>query len=276
MKESLQRRLMREGIVQDSKEAAALIMSGRVYVNGQRAVAGQMLKGGDSLMVRGGKEKYLAKGGLKLEAAIQDFGIQVADRICIDAGASTGGFTDCLLKHGAGLVYAVDVGYGQLLGALRQDQRVINLERTNIGDERLHSLSPRPDLGSCDLSYLSLQKAVPLFQAAMQQEAELICLVKPLFEVNNADWRRSGQIPEQAYAPLLSRLIDDMNALPDTAVVGLTFSPVRGNTGTHEFFLHLKLGGAAKPQPIGNDFIKACVDSALQLDAYVKPGLNEL
>ena len=208
MRQSLVERLMDEGVVQSAREAAVLVMSGRVYVNGQPAFAGQQLRRGDSVQVRGLGEKYLSKGGFKLEGAIRDFGIRVQDRVCLDAGASTGGFTDCLLKHGARLVYAVDVGYGQLMGTLRQDERVRNLERTNIGDSCLHSLEPCPDLGSCDLSYLSLRKGVPLFARAMHQGGDLICLVKPLFEVEDAESRRSGIIQPGAYAPLLKQMIN--------------------------------------------------------------------
>lgn len=276
MRQSLAMRLQEEGIAGSEKEAAALIMSGRVYVNGQRARAGQVLRRGDSLQLRGLTDKYLAKGGLKLEGALRDFGIDATGRVCLDAGASTGGFTDCLLKHGARLVYAVDVGYGQLLGALRQDGRVRNMERTNIGDPSLAQLDPRPDLGSCDLSYLSLLKAVPLFARALHQRGELICLVKPLFEVEDAAMRRSGLVPDEAYAPLLKRLIAELDALPATQVVNLTHSPVTGNTGTHEFFLHIRLGAAEAPQHIDDKQIQATVQRALSLDAYVKPGLDQL
>ena len=135
--------LTQQGIARDDKDAAALIMSGRVYVNGQRARAGQQVKPQDAIQVRGLSERYVAKGGLKLEGALRAFDISAKGRVCIDAGASTGGFTHCLLTQGARLVYAVDVGYGQLAGSLRQDARVINMERTNIGDEALLALDDR-------------------------------------------------------------------------------------------------------------------------------------
>lgn len=134
------------------------------------------------MTVRGLYDRYVGKGGYKLEGAIRDFGIAVEGRVCIDAGACTGGFTDCLVKHGAALVYAVEAGFGQLAGSLSQDARVVNLERTNLGDEKLLSLNPVPTLGSVDLSYLSLVKAVPQFRAVMHDQGELMCLVKPLFE----------------------------------------------------------------------------------------------
>lgn len=273
MRQALSRRLMDEGIVASQKEAAALVMSGRVYVNGQRARAGQQLKSSDRLQVRGLQEKYLAKGGLKLEGAISAFGIQVAGRVCIDAGASTGGFTDCLLKHGAQLVYAVDVGYGQLMGSLRQDARVVNMERCNLADPALTQLSPVPDLGSCDLSYLSLRLAVPLFKQAMQSQGDLMCLVKPLFETEDMEARRSGVLAHQAYGPLLCQLMQDLALQPDTQVLQLCHSPITGNTGTREFFLHVRFGSPGDSPAIPRSQVEACVAQALALQPYARPGL---
>ena len=135
-------------------------------------------------------------------------------RVCIDAGACTGGFTDCFLKHGAALVYAVEVGFGQLAGSLRQDPRVVNLERTNISDDRLLSLDPTPDLASVDLSYLSLRKGVPAFSRVMHGRGELLCLVKPLFETEDMEARRTGILSPDAYLPTLRGLIRDLNAQP--------------------------------------------------------------
>ncbi|NLD34719.1 MAG: TlyA family RNA methyltransferase [Clostridiales bacterium] len=270
----LAHRLAEQGIARDDKDAAALIMSGRVYVNGQRARAGQRVKPQDSIQVRGLSERYVSKGGLKLEGALSDFGLSPRGRVCIDAGASTGGFTHCLLTHGAQAVYAVDVGYGQLTGSLRQNPRVINMERTNIGDDALRTLDPVPDLGTCDLSYLSLRKGVPLFGRAMQETGDLICLVKPLFEVDSAQARQSGTLRDDAYAPLLRQLMDDLNALPGTGVQQLTHSPVTGNAGTREFFLHIRFGGEAPP-PVTQGEIDACVARALAVDPYRRPGLEE-
>lgn len=274
MRQPLPRRLISEGIAKDEREAAALVMSGRVYVNGQRARAGQMLDEKDALAVRGLHEKYLAKGGYKLEGAIAAFQIQVEGRLCIDAGASTGGFTDCLLKHGARMVYAVDVGFGQLLGSLRQHEKVVNLERTNLADPSLLALSPRPDLATCDLSYLSLIDAVPLYRAIMGMGSELICLVKPLFETQDMDVRRTGLMKDSAYAPLLRRLIGVLSAQPGTRVLALTNSPVTGNTGTREFFLHIRFlpgGGSA----VGEEAVEKAVRNALSIPEYVKPGMAQ-
>ena len=151
-------RLLEEGFF-DSREAALpYLMSGAVYCGAQPVTTGGQLVPSDKPMtVRGLYDRYVGKGGYKLEGAIRDFGIALEGRVCIDAGACTGGFTDCLIQHGAALVYAVEVGFGQLAGSLAQDERVVNLERTNLGDEKLLSLSPLPTVGSVDLSYQKLR-----------------------------------------------------------------------------------------------------------------------
>lgn len=188
--------ILQRGLIADEKEARACLMAGQVY-SGSRRIAGasEMLPIDCELHVRGMDMPFVSKGGLKLSGAIRDFGIDVTGRVCIDAGASTGGFTDCLVKSGAALVYAVDVGFGQLMGSLRQDPHVVNLEKTNISDEKLLSLDPKPTLGSVDLSYLSLRKGIPAFAAILKEEGELMCLVKPLFETEDAAARRSGVLP---------------------------------------------------------------------------------
>lgn len=266
----LPRRLVEDGFFADEKTAGAWVMAGKVRVNGRRAKAGESVAAADEISVPGLGQRYVAKGGLKLEAALKAFGVDPAGRACIDAGASTGGFTDCLLQHGAQPVYAVDVGYGQLMGSLRQHPAVINLERTNISDARLLALNPVPTLGTCDLSYLSLTKAVPVFSAILKGQGELICLVKPLFEVHDAGQRRTGELPDSVYEPLLNRLAADLNSLPGVCVADMTHSPVTGNAGTLEFFFYILLGSSlAAPDLSGS--IQRSVGQALQLDAYTKP-----
>lgn len=241
-KVKLLERLVAEGHFDSQKEAAAFVMSGQVYVDGKRAQSGMTVAPDACLSVRGRELPFVSKGGLKLQGAIDDFSIDVKDRVCIDAGASTGGFTDCLVKNGAALVYAVDVGYGQLMGSLRQNPRVCNMERTNIGNERLLSLDPVPTLGSVDLSYLSLRKGIPYFASILRFSGELMCLVKPLFEVDDAEARRTGVLRDEAYPVVLEALIRDVNQMQKTRVLDVTHSPVTGNAGTREFFLHVAFG----------------------------------
>lgn len=236
-------RLVAEGWMTSREEAERWILSGKVRVGNQPVTsAGQLLKDTDILHVRGIDQRYVSKGGLKLEGALLDFGIDLRGRVCIDAGASTGGFTDCLVQHGAKLVYAVDVGFGQLAGSLRIHPNVVNLEKTNIGDSSLLALSPAPTLGTVDLSYLSLEKAVPHFAQILHGTGDLLCLVKPLFEIDDAEARRSGVVPVDAYVPLLTSLADTLTQ-GNITLLGITHSPVTGNNGTLEFFLHLSLDG---------------------------------
>ncbi len=263
-------RLLEEGLFQSREEALPYFLSGQVFLGQERISSpAQLVPADKPLVVRGREQKYVAKGGLKLEGALRDFQISAQGRVCIDAGACTGGFTDCLVKSGAALVYAVEVGFGQLAGSLRQNPCVVNLEKTNISDERLAALSPRPNLASVDLSYLSLRKAVPVFAKIMEGQGELVCLVKPLFEVQDAMARRTGVLSNDAYLPLLTGLMDDLNGLPSVRVLNITNSPVTGNQGTLEFFLHIALGVDA---PAIN--LTAAADTAVQrvlkLDSYKK------
>ncbi|MCL1965513.1 MAG: TlyA family RNA methyltransferase [Firmicutes bacterium] len=242
-------RLVSEGFFAARGEAERWILAGKVRA-GEIPVtsAGQPVAADAPLAVRGLAQPYIAKGGLKLESALQAFSVAVRGRVCIDAGASTGGFTDCLVKHGASRVYAVDAGFGQLAGSLRQHPSVVNLERTNIGEEALLSLDPRPSLGTVDLSYLSLRKAVPQFARILHGQGDLLCLVKPLFEIDDAEARRTGNIPPGAYEPLLMSLADDFQR-DGYRLCGVTHSPVTGNNGTLEFFLWLSMEAAAGLPP---------------------------
>lgn len=264
------KRLEQEGHFASREEASAFVMAGSVII-GPKRVRSLMEKCDSNLpiLIKGREIPYVSKGGLKLEGAILDFNINVTDRICIDAGACTGGFTDCFLKHGASLVYAVEVGFGQLYGSLRQDSRVVNLEKTNISDEKLLTLSPLPTLGSVDLSYLSLRKGVPAFKAIMHNRGELICLVKPLFEVDDKTARRTGNIEVTQYNSILDALIFDLNQQDNTAVMGVTVSSVTGNNGTHEFFLHIVFGQERMPPDLTDASIHA-VEKALLLNPFKK------
>ena len=192
------------------------------------------------LSVRGLHAPYISKGGWKLAGAIRDFQVTV-ERAFVLTRAHAGGFTDCFLKHGAALVYAVEVGFGQLAGSLRQDPRVVNLERTNISDDRLLSLDPTPDLASVDLSYLSLRKGVPAFSRVMHGRGELLCLVKPLFETEDMEARRTGILSPDAYLPTPcgEGLIRNLNADP---AVRRYLRPVTGNNGTRRFFSSCNIG----------------------------------
>ena len=263
-------RLLNEGFFETAEQALPYLMGGAVTCGGQPVrTGGQMVPVDGALTVRGLHERYVGKGGWKLQGALEDFAITVEGRVCIDAGACTGGFTDCLAQHGAQRVYAVEAGFGQLAGSLAQNPRIVNLERTNLGDEALLYLNPVPTLGSVDLSYLSLEKAVPQYRAIMRGAGELVCLVKPLFETDNAQARRTGELTDDEYAPLLKRLLETLNAQPQTAVAGVTHSRVTGNHGTREFFLHVRFGDGLL-QPDLTEAVQLAVAEALKLTLFRK------
>ena len=263
--------LIENGLCADKQKATALLLTGKVLINNVPARSNSLVRSADEVRIKGQALPYASKGGLKLAGALSRFGLSPRGKTCLDAGASTGGFTDCLLKQGATLVYAVDVGYGQLTGALRQNPRVINLERTNLSDSSLLSLSPRPEFATCDLSYLSLREAVPVYRRILKGEGELVALVKPLFEISDPEARRTGQIAEEAYGPLLEDLITTFNRQDDTRVMGVCASPVTGNAGTVEFFLHILFGGDGAPKDLAAA-ITSSVQEALHTDIYKKAG----
>ena len=270
-KERLDIMMQNRGLAESRTLAQKLIMAGEVRVNGNMVIKPSQQFTDDVEITVDNGPQFVSRGGEKLLGALQAFDLlDVNGAVCADVGASTGGFTDCLLKAGAACVYAVDVGYGQLMGSLRQDPRVINLERTNISDEKLLSLEPRPTLGSVDLSYLSLLRGVPAFSAVLHGQGELVCLVKPLFETEDAAARRSGILPDNAYVPVLLGLIDKLSALPETRVLNVTHSPVTGNAGTREFFLHILLGSGSGSVPGLDKAAAIAVERALALTEYEK------
>ncbi len=264
----IQKQLVELGLLGDERQAAAWLLAGKVFAGTRRLKAGDKVSPSDRIMVSGLHDRYLSKGGWKLEKALETFQLSPEGLTCLDAGASTGGFTDCLLKHGAQTVYAVDVGFGQLHGNLRQDARVVNLEKTNLGDDCLLSLSPVPTLATCDLSYLSLRLAVPHYRAILQETGDLICLVKPLFEVEDAQARRTGVLSDDCFAPMLESLKEALDSQPLTSVRNVTYSPVTGNQGTVEFFFHIRFGAFA-PVDLTNE-ISSSVFEALRLVPYRK------
>jgi 23S rRNA (cytidine1920-2'-O)/16S rRNA (cytidine1409-2'-O)-methyltransferase len=219
----------------------AWIILRRVLVNGSLVCGAyeQVPENGEVRIKEYYKLKYVNKGGLKLEKALTDFNICVRGKIALDCGASTGGFTDCLLQNGAMAVYAVDVGYGQLAGKLLIDDRVVNMEKTNLSDERLKTLNPPPEIVTLDLSYLSLISAVDICENILSPGGIAICLIKPIFEVDSREIRRTGKINDRT---LLMALLSDMLAGFENSgwrIVGFTNSPIRGNRGTLEFFTAL-------------------------------------
>ena len=229
--------LAERGIFESAEEARPWIMTGQVLVNEQLIDKPGMLVPRDAVLRIRGRHRYVSRGGYKLEAAIERFRVNVAGRVALDCGASTGGFTDCLLQHGARLVYAVEVGYGQLVGSLRADARVRNLERTNLSGLVSSDLDPPPSLVTLDLSYLSLTKALPIAAALVEPEGYVLALLKPLFEVESPEARRSGQIDDPALLVMALRRVLEAGTGTGLVPLGAAKLALKPRHGVTEFFV---------------------------------------
>jgi len=229
--------LVERGIFESADEARRWVMAGQVLVNDQRIDKPGMLVPCDAMLRVRGRQRYASRGGYKLEAALEHFDVNVAGCVALDSGASTGGFTDCLLQHGAAFVYAVEVGYGQLVGRLRADSRVRNLERTNLSDLISTALDPRPSLITLDLSYLSLTKALPIAAALLAPEGQVLALLKPLFEVESAEARRSGQVDDPALLVAALRRVLDAGATAGLVPLDSAKLALQPRHGVSEFFV---------------------------------------
>lgn len=220
------------------------------------------------------KRKYVNKGGLKLEHALKSFGVDPKGRVALDCGASTGGFTDCLIGLGASKVYAVDAGFGQLAEKLLHEPRVVNMEKTNLGDAVLKALSPKPSLVTLDLSYLSLRTAFGFLPDILAPGGEVVALVKPIFEVDSAEIRRSGDINDAGlHRDLLASLCESLAA--GWQILSLTYSPVRGNSGVIEYFLHAKASAAGGQNGVSLSCIAEAVITGFSLKKFDKSTAGE-
>jgi 23S rRNA (cytidine1920-2'-O)/16S rRNA (cytidine1409-2'-O)-methyltransferase len=216
-------------------------MAGQVLVDGRRVDKPGTLVPADARLEVKGRHRYVSRGGYKLAAALDHFGTRVGGRVALDCGASTGGFTDCLLQRGAALVYAVDVGFGQLAGSLRANPRVQTLERTNLGDLRLRQLDPRPDLVTLDLSYLSLTAALPLAAELLARGGDVLALFKPLFEIDDAEARRTGRAPQATTIVAALQQVLVSGRAVGLAVRGAAKLALRPRHGVSEYFLSFSL-----------------------------------
>jgi 23S rRNA (cytidine1920-2'-O)/16S rRNA (cytidine1409-2'-O)-methyltransferase len=240
----LSERLLNDGWFNSEDEAKTWIMLRRVLVDNLPAVSltQKVLPFSEIRVKEYYKKRYVNKGGLKLEGALCDFVVDASGKTALDCGASAGGFTDCLLQHGASRVYSVDAGHGQLAGKLAGDARVVNMEKTNISDSVLLTLDPVPELITLDLSYLSLRVAVPVCRDILHGRGTIVCLIKPVFEIEDSEARREGNITDRdTLCGILTSLAVFFNA-ESFAVTGVTHSPVTGNGGALEYFACLELG----------------------------------
>lgn len=229
--------LLERGVFPSLDEARRWIMAGNVLVNGQRLDKPGMSVARDAQVCVRGRSRYASRAGYKLEAALDHFAVDVVGQVALDCGASTGGFTDCLLQHGAALVYAVDVGHGQLLGRLRLDSRVRNLEQTNLSVLTPTMFAVPPSLITLDLSYLSLTKALPLATALLASEGQILALVKPLFEVEDSEARRTGRIHDPLLLVTALQQVIDAGTSCSLALQGIAKLALQPRHGVHEFFV---------------------------------------
>jgi 23S rRNA (cytidine1920-2'-O)/16S rRNA (cytidine1409-2'-O)-methyltransferase len=233
--------LVEGGFVESREKAKALIMAGIVYVNNQKSdKAGTAVKADDKIEVRGDTLKYVSRGGLKLEKAVKVFGLDLSGCVCADIGASTGGFTDCMLQNGACKVYAIDVGYGQLAWKLRTDERVINLERTNFRYVTEEEIPDKLDFASVDVSFISLSLIFPVMRNLLKDGGRAVCLIKPQFEAGRGNVGKKGVVREKSVHIAVIEKI--MGCIKDNnfKLLGLDFSPVKGPEGNIEYLCYIE------------------------------------
>lgn len=242
--------LVKRGLCESREKAQANIMAGLVYI-GQRKVmkSSDPVKPEDELILRGKANPFVSRGGLKLEKAMQVFPITLADKTCMDVGASTGGFTDCMLQNGAKRVYSVDVGYGQLAWSLRTDDRVVNLERTNFRHITEEQVPEAIDFASVDVSFISLKHIFPNLHLLLRPCGQAVCLIKPQFEAGRDKVGKKGVVREAAtHLEVVERVIG-MAIENGFSVLGLEFSPVKGPEGNIEYLLYVEKSEAPAVAP---------------------------
>ena len=243
MKERLDILLVSRGLTESRERAKALIMEGNVLVDGVPLTkAGCMVDQEARIELRSGEMPYVSRGGLKLEAALEHFGVNIEGVTAMDVGSSTGGFTDCMLKRGAKKVYCIDVGYGQLAWSLRNDPRVILLERTNIRHLERERIPDLIDFATIDVSFISLQKVIPKVMEFLGERGEILALVKPQFEVGKGEVGKGGVVRDEEKRMAAVKAIETFAVGTGLRSMGTFLSPVPGQKGNREYFLYLRRG----------------------------------
>lgn len=262
MSERLDVMLVNKGLAESREKAKAYIMAGIVYVNDQKALkAGDKVKDGDMLEIRGSTLKYVSRGGLKLEKAVDVFNIDLNNKICVDVGASTGGFTDCMLQNGAKKVYCIDVGYGQLAWKLRTDERVVNIERTNVRYLDLELIKDKIDFSSIDVSFISLKLVLGVVYSFLADEGEVVALIKPQFEAGREEVGKKGVVKDKEVHKNVITNCLNMAKEFGFSIIGLDFSPIKGPEGNIEFLMYLSKK-ENNTFEINDEVIQSVVDNA--------------
>ena len=241
MKERLDVLLVKKNLAESREKAKAVIMAGIVYVDDQKEdKAGSMFEETAKIEVRGSTLKYVSRGGLKLEKAMTHFGVTLDQKICMDVGASTGGFTDCMLQNGAVKVYSVDVGHGQLAWKLRNDPRVVCMEKTNIRYVTPEEIPDKIQFVSIDVSFISLTKVLGPVKALMEPDGKVVCLIKPQFEAGREKVGKKGVVRERSVHLEVIRMVAAFAGSIGFEALHLEFSPIKGPEGNIEYLLHLR------------------------------------
>ena len=241
MKERLDVLMVTQGLAKSREKAKAMIKAGNVYVNNEKMQkAGIVLEDDCRIEIRGETLKYVSRGGLKLEKAILQFKIDLTDKICMDIGASTGGFTDCMLQNGAQKVYSVDVGYDQLDETLRQDKRVICMEKTNIRYLTSKELQEELDFASVDVSFISLTKVLPAIRDLLKENGQMVCLIKPQFEAGREKVGKKGVVKDKKVHKDVVQSIVRFCLAHGFSVLNLEYSPIKGPEGNIEYLLYIE------------------------------------
>lgn len=251
MKERLDVLLVNRKMADSREKAKAIIMSGIVYVNGQKEdKAGSMFDIYAGIEIKGSTLKYVSRGGLKLEKAMENFPITLKNKVCMDVGSSTGGFTDCMLMNGAVKVYAVDVGHGQLAWKLRQDERVVVMEKTNIRYVTPDNIEELVDFSSIDVSFISLTKVILPVKNLLTESGEIVCLIKPQFEAGRDKVGKKGVVRDINVHKDVVRMVLDYAMSIGFDVAGLDYSPIKGPEGNIEYLAYLKKTGKEQGEMI--------------------------
>lgn len=241
MKERLDVLLVQRGLASSREKAKALIMSGIVYVDGQKEdKAGTAFDGSADIEVRGHTLPYVSRGGLKLEKAVANFGLDLKGKICMDVGASTGGFTDCMLQNGAAKVYSIDVGHGQLDWKLRNDSRVVCMEKTNIRYVTREQVPDAIDFSSIDVSFISLTKVLGPVRELLKEGGQVVCLIKPQFEAGREKVGKKGVVRDKSVHLEVIRMVISYAAANGYRILNLDYSPIKGPEGNIEYLLYLE------------------------------------
>ena len=265
MKERLDVILVQEGYAASREKAKAIIMAGDVFVDGQREdKAGTTFELSKiRLEVRGNTLPFVSRGGLKLDKAVKKFGLSLQDRICMDIGASTGGFTDCMLQNGAKRVYSVDVGHGQLDWKLRNDERVVCMEKTNFRYLKPEDIEDTPDFASVDVSFISLTKILLPARAILSGEGEMVCLIKPQFEAGREKVGKKGVVRDKSvHEEVIDKVVSSALSI-GFSVLHLEYSPIKGPEGNIEYLVHLKKEAEAEQAGVEESVdVQKVVDAA--------------